>query len=88
MKKMYSINDIGARLGLPSREAPGPRGMSLEYIWDLDGAEKMIEFLAADGADEITLDGHPQAWLACYLHCGWPPEPWGCLSRPWAETSP
>ena len=67
MKKMYSINDIGARLGLPSREAPGPRGMSLEYIWDLDGAEKMIELLAADGADEITLDGHPQSWLACYL---------------------
>lgn len=26
MKKMYSLNDIGAQLGLPSREAPGPRG--------------------------------------------------------------
>lgn len=32
MKKMYSLNDIGAQLGLPSREAPGPRGMSLEYL--------------------------------------------------------
>ena len=28
MKKMYSINDIGAQLGLCSREASGPRGMS------------------------------------------------------------
>lgn len=67
MKKMYNINDIGAQLGLPSREAPGPRGMSLEYQWDLQGADRMIALLEADGADEITLDGHPQAWLACYL---------------------
>ena len=67
MKKMYSINDIGAQLGLPSREAPGPRGMSLEYLWDIAAADRFIALLNQDGADPITLDGHPQAWLACYL---------------------
>lgn len=67
MKKMYSINDIGAQLGLSSREAPGPRGMSLEYLWDIAAADRFIDLLKQDGADPIALDGHPQAWLACYL---------------------
>ena len=67
MKKMYSLNDIGAQLGLPSREAPGPRGMSLEYLWDIAAADRFIDLLNQEGADPITLDGHPQAWLACYL---------------------
>ncbi len=67
MKKMYSINDVGAQLGLSSREAPGPRGMSLEYLWDVDAANRFIALLKQDGADPIALDGHPQAWLACYL---------------------
>ena len=40
MKKMYSLNDIGAQLGLPSREAPGPRGMSFEYLWDIAAADR------------------------------------------------
>ena len=67
MKKMYSLNDIGAQLGLPSREAPGPRGMSLEYLWDIAAADRFIALLNQEGTDPITLDGHPQAWLACYL---------------------
>lgn len=67
MKKMYSINDIAAQLGLPCHEAPGPRGNSLEYDWNIAAADEMVKLLLADGAEEITLDGHPQAWLACYL---------------------
>ena len=67
MKKMYNLNDIGANLVLPCREAPGPRGISLEYIWNLSAADQMIALIVQDNINEVILDGHPQAWLACYL---------------------
>lgn len=41
--------------------------MSLEYLWDIAAADRFIDLLNQEGADPITLDGHPQAWLACYL---------------------
>ena len=88
MKKMYSLNDIGAQLGLPSREAPGPRGMSLEYLWDIAAADRFIALLNQEGADPITLDGHPQAWLACYLALELRPKVVGLFIPPMAATSP
>lgn len=67
MKRMYSISDLAAELRLSGHEAPGPRGMSMEYDWDGTAAKALSTLFREQGADEIVLDGHPPAWLACYL---------------------
>ena len=88
MKKMYDLNAIASQLGLPSREAPGPRGMSLEYLWDVPAADRFLALIEQDGADFITLDGHPQAWLACYLALKLAPKTLGLFIPPMGGDVP
>lgn len=75
MKRMYNINDLGAELKLPCHEAPGPRGVSLEYDWNGEAAKALVALFREHGATEVVLDGHPPAWLACYLAIEMAPVP-------------
>lgn len=75
MKRMYNLNDLGAELKLPSHEAPGPRGISLEYDWNIDAAKALVAQFREQGVTEVVLDGHPPAWLACFLAIEMAPVP-------------
>lgn len=88
MKRMYSINDLGAELKLPCHEAPGPRGMSLEYDWTPEAAESLVNKFKTEETEAVVLDGHPQAWLACYLAIAMEPVPVGLFIPPMGGDVP
>lgn len=88
MKRMYNLGDLGAELKLPCHEAPGPGGMSLEYDWTAEAAGRLVKQFQQQDTEGVVLDGHPQAWLACYLAIAMEPVTVGLFIPPMGGDVP